>query len=614
MRDPESDLPLLVGTTREPGRASAGGRRAPEYDLLQTELGVAVLARSESLQLQALPDRFLLSGSALTPLSLDADAVGPAAGAAVTRCLGLPDLQPERLLARLRSQSALLAGTEPLARAARRRDLAATMLALGMAHEAQAEMTRAAAEDADGGAAPEGRALAAAAALVAGRLEEASAAFRTGSAAVPNCDELVLWRSLFLAQSGDAAAALPGLRTTLPLLRSYPPGLRERLAPLVAEAFARAEAWPALRALFADDAAKPRFPLAAAMLAEADGNAEDALAGYDAVARGRDRKSRSVALRRAVELRLRTGRMDHAAAARAYGAALVAWRGDAAEREARIRLAQLLALSDDPGGALALLRQTAALFPDHAAPLRQEAGRVLRASLDGTGSPLAVAAAFQAGSDFLPPEDRGILEARLVDLLLELDLPARASALLNEAAARAPAGEARAEIGWRLAALRARENDTAGARAALASTDAPELPETLRVRRSALAAEVAERRGDAARPGPDAAAAGGAAEAGAALGRRDWATAAQVLRAHLDARLPAAPAALGGEQQDAVLRLAAVLTLAGDDAAVAALRDRVAGRMGEGSRAEAFARLVSGPARLPAAPAGATMAAGPDPR
>jgi hypothetical protein len=48
VRDPESDLPLLVGTTREAGRAVVGGRRAPEYDLLRTELGVAVLARSEA--------------------------------------------------------------------------------------------------------------------------------------------------------------------------------------------------------------------------------------------------------------------------------------------------------------------------------------------------------------------------------------------------------------------------------------------------------------------------------------------------------------------------------------------------------------------------------------
>ncbi len=293
---------------------------------------------------------------------------------------------------------------------------------------------------------------------------------------------------------------------------------------------------------------------------------------------------------------MRTGLTDHAAAARAYGASLVAWRGDVAEREARTRLAQLLALSDDPAAALALLRQTAALFPDHAAALRQEAGRVLRVALDGAGSPLAAVVAFQAGSDLLPPGEREAFEARLVDLLLALDLPARASALLDEAVARAPAGEARAETGWRLAALRARENDAAGARAALASTDAPELPEALRARRSALASEIADRRGDAGRPGPDAAGAGPVAEAGSALGRRDWASAAQALRAHLDSRLPAAPAPLDGEHQEAVLRLAAALTLAGDDAAVAALRDRVSGRMGEGPRAEAFARLVAGPA------------------
>ncbi len=609
MRDPESGLPLLVGTTREAGRGFAGERRAPEYDLLQTDLGVAVLARSESVQLRAAPDRFVLSGSLLSPLSLDTVAVGPTAGAAMTRCLGLPDLRPERLLARLRSQSAQLAGTEPLARAARRKELAATMLALGMAHEAQAEMMRAATEDAGAVASPEARALAGAAALVAGRLEEASAGLRSDGAA--GCDELALWRSLFSARSGDAAAALPGLRAALPLLKSYPAGLRDRQLPLFADAFAQAGAWPHLRDLLADGASKARLPLAAAMLAEAEGKDEDALEGYDALARGRDRKARFAALRRAVELRLRTGRMDHAAAARAYGAVLVAWRGDAAEREARTRLAQLLALSGDAGAALALLRQTAALFPDHAAASRREAGRVLRGALDGDASPLAAVSAFQAASDLVPPEDREAAEARLVDLLLALDLPARASALLDEAAGRAAGGEARAEVGWRLAELRLRENDAAGARAALDATEAAEMGEALRARRAALAAAIAERGGggDPVRPGAAGAAADAKAADAALLGRRDWAGAAQVLRRHLDARLPAAPVPLDREHQEAVLRLAAALTLAGDDAGVAALRGRVAERMGEGPHGAAFARLVAtGP--TPAAGAAAAATAG----
>ncbi len=595
MRDPESNLPLLVGTTREAGRAFAGGRRAPEYDLLRTELGVAVLARSESLQLRASPDRFLLSGSALSPLSLDpAAAAGSTASAAMTRCLGLPVLQPEQLMVRLRAQSARLAGTEPLARAALRRDHAATKLALGMAHEAQAEMNRAFAEGAGGAqGAQEGKVLASAAALVAGRMEEAATALRPD--ADPGCDELVLWRSLFLAQAGDAPAALPGLRATLPLLRAYPQALRDRLFPLAADALAQAEAWGPLRGLLADEAMKARLPLAAAMLAEADGDDEGALAAYDALERGRDRRARSVALRRAVELRLRTGRVDHAAAARAYAPSLLAWRGDAAERDARLRLAQLLASSGDAGAAFALLRQTAALFPEHAPAARREAGRALRAAFDGD-SPLAAVSAFQAGSDFVPPEDREILEARLVDLLLALDLPARASALLHEAAGRATGG-ARAEIGWRLAALRLREDDAAGARAALDATEAPEMAEALRARRTALAAAIAGRRGEAPRPGQEAAA--------AALGRRDWPAAAAALRLQVDARLPAAPAPLSREQQEAVVRLAATLALAGDGAGFAALRDRVADRMGEGPHAEAFARLVAEPR-----PAATRVAAG----
>ena len=598
LRDPESGLPLLVGTTREAGRGFVGGRRAPEYDLLRTELGVAVLARSESLQLQPLPDRFLLTGSVLSPLPLDTAALGPTASASMTRCLGLPDLPTDQLLLRLRSQSAQLAATEPLARAARRRDLAATMLALGMGHEAQAEMARAAAEDASGATvAGEGRTLAAAASLVAGRVEEAAAGLRA-DAALPGCDEQVLWRSLFLAQAGDAEAAVPGLRASLPLLLAYPPGLRDRLLPVLGEAFAQAGAWEPLRALLADESRKARLPLAAASLAEADGNTEAALAGYDALARGRDRKARSVALRRAVELRLRTGLIDAAAAARAYSASPVAWRGDAAERDARIRLAQLLAQSEDAAGALALLRQTAALFPDHAATARREAGRILRGALD-TGSPLAAVAAFQAASDFLPPEDRDAAEARL----------AGAAAGTRPARARLGAARRGGRAGGR-GQCRGTGGDRGSAwpRSGSPRTTRPErnppwmrrirrtLPEALRARRTTLAAAIAERRGSAATAAaqPESGAEETrAATAEAALGRRDWAAAAQALGRHLDARLPAAPAPLGREQQEAALRLAAALVLAGDDAALAALRERVADRMREGPHAEAFARLVS---------------------
>ena len=209
-------------------------------------------------------------------------------------------------------------------------------------------------------------------------------------------------------------------------------------------------------------------------------------------------------------------------------------------------------------------------------------------------SALAALSALQAGSDIISPDEREVLEARLLDLLLALDLPARASALLGEAAGRAT-GEARAEIGWRLAALRLREGDAAGAQSALDTTDAPEMAEALRARRTAVAAEIVDRRRDgSAPPVPGGSEAAAAAKADAALGRRDWATAAQTLQRHLDARLPAAPAPLDWEHREAVLRLAAALSLAGDETGVAALRGRVADRMGEGPHAEAFSRLAAG--------------------
>src|SRR5690606_28597911 len=97
-----------------------------------------------------------------------------------------------------------------------------------------------------------------------------------------------------------------------------------------------------------------------AMLAEAEDRTEDALAAYDALARGRDRRARAHALRRAVELRLATGRIDAKTAAQALDSALFAWRGGAEEVAARLRLAQLLRLAGEPRRALALLRETEA--------------------------------------------------------------------------------------------------------------------------------------------------------------------------------------------------------------------------------------------------------------
>jgi hypothetical protein len=78
---------------------------------------------------------------------------------------------------------------------------------------------------------------------------------------------------------------------------------------------------------------------------------------------------------------------------------------------------------------------------------------------------------------------------------------------------------------------------------------------------------------------------------------QDWSGAAVALRPHLRAALPAAPAPLAEQHRRLVLRQAAILALAGEDAALAALRAEHAARMQGGALAEAFTLLTADPLR-----------------
>ncbi|MCO6419899.1 hypothetical protein JYK14_27610, partial [Siccirubricoccus sp. KC 17139] len=78
---------------------------------------------------------------------------------------------------------------------------------------------------------------------------------------------------------------------------------------------------------------------------------------------------------------------------------------------------------------------------------------------------------------------------------------------------------------------------------------------------------------------------------------QDWPGAAAALGAHLRAALLAGDAALAEAAQRAVLRQAAILTLAGDEAALAALRAQYGPRLTEPRLAAAFQALTGDPMR-----------------
>ncbi len=588
--DPESGMPMLLGTVREGGQFMSIARRMPELDIPVTMLGAAVLARADEVTMQAGTDRFLIGAGSQFALDI---AVGqPAPGNAMTRSFDLPGLTSGQLLDRLRMLNGSIAGAAPLTRLPLRRAAGETLLALGLPQEAQSMLGLAPREDPQAATDPRLAALAGAAALLAGRLPEAMA-LRT--AALPETDELTLWRGLLAAALGDAQAAAPGLAATLPLLLDYPETLRARLLPVAAQALAEAGATVPLRQLLDAAGLDADLALPRAMLAEAAGETDAALAGYDQVARGRDRQARARALGRAIELRLAAGFIDAAGAAQALEAALFAWRGDAEEIAVRRRIAELRRDSGDARSALALLQETTAMFPDTAAQLQPAISEAFLAALT-QGPALSAVALFDAYPEMLPADAAGEAAMLLLaDRLVALDLGGRAAALLGRAAART-AGPAGAALGLRQALLQLADDDAHGALAALEASEAPPLPEGLATERAILAARAKARLGqrDAAVAALQALGAAGAEPLSQMLlEQQDWAGAAGALAGHLRAVLPAAPVPLDEQQRRLVLRQAALLVLAGDEAGLARLREAYAPRIADGPLTEAFTMLTA---------------------
>ncbi len=589
--DPETGSPLLVGTLREAGQAVAIGRRQPEFQLLPAMLGVAVLPKGDNIQLRALNDRFILQASGMDSLRLGGDAGREplAEAATLSRIMDLPSANAATLLERLRTASSNIAAAGPLGRSEARRDAAETLLALGMAQEAQAMATVALQEDPRAGADARLVMVQAAAALVAGREAEARQLENTQ---MPSSDETTLWRGFLAAARGDHAVAGPAIAASLPLLLSYPKPLAQRLIPVALESLAAAGELTAANRLGDSDPDNPSLHFARGMIAEADGRIDDALTAYRQAIQGRDRLRRARAIRRSVELRLAVGQLDAAGATAELEAALFAWRGDTDELNARIRLAELQREAGNGRAAFELLQETHRFFPERETDLRPHLRAAFAAALQ-SAPPLNAAAFYDAHPEFLPEDEAGIRSVlALADRLAALDLVDRASAVLRDALGRLTDPAARKPVSTKLAALRLSEGDAPGALAALdtATEGSGEEVERAILRGRALARagnrRVAE--GVLSELGDDGAEA--LAEIRAEV--QNWAGAASAMLQHIDAKIPPAPAPLSPAMRRDLARAAAYAAMGNDTNALAQLRDNYGARMQGGPLAEAFTLLT----------------------
>jgi tetratricopeptide (TPR) repeat protein len=611
LSDPDTGERLLIGTLGDGEGRVPVGRAYPEFSLMPTQRGVAVLAWSEHVTLRPADNAFAVTagqtlphGLAITPGQQGIDL--SLATRAPTRSFDIPSLPETALAERLRLLRAETAAAPPLARARPRMMLAETMLALGFGPEAHAVLALAASEDPVAAATPRWAALAGAAALLAGRTEEARGPL--SDPRLDGTDEITLWRAWLAEQTGTPpAVTAPKFAAAAPLLPAYPLPLARRIAPAAAEAMLEGGEVEVAEALLARLGGLPELALARAMLIEARGRIDEALAAYQALDRLRDRRQRVRALARAVEVALREGRIGAPEAAARLEPLLYAWRGDAAERALRLRAAELRAQSGDWSGALVLLRETASLFPDRAGDIRARLGEAFAALFrDGAADtlpPVEAIALFEENADLLPPGQGGDeMVARLAERLVALDLTARAGITLKRLMDSQPErGIDRARTGLRLARLKLADGDAAAALAVLGGSEPHQPPPALATERLVLRARALAASGDpsAARAllarSEEPAALDARAELAAQAG--DWAEAVAALKRLARSSLPAPGNPLDGDQRRILLRLAVAASLSGETETLSGLARDHGAAMATGPLSEPFRLLTGGPVR-----------------
>jgi hypothetical protein len=596
--DPDTGATLLVGTQRREGQGIPAEHRSPEFTLLATWQGVAVEATADTVELRPTLEGFAVSGAPdMSPSSDSTDQY--ARGVGLTRQFDFPSQPLLALQERLRRQVAEDAAAPPLARGPRRQATARTMIALGLGAEAGAMLHMAAADDPHETETTDNAALAAIAALLAHRPDDADG---LSDPRLPTTDDIALWRAVRLAQQRDGSPqAAAAFAATLPLVLDYPPEMRDRMLPLVAETLVAGGELTAAAALLEARKEDRALDLARAMLQETQGDRIGALTSYDRLAQSMDQSVHARAAIRAVELRLAMGAIETGQAADQLENLLYAWRGDRQERALRERLAELKTRTGAWRSALALLRESETLFPDDRAAIHAELADMFAALLRGDTAdalaPLELVSVVEENADLLPEGSEGeVLQAKLADRLVALDLPKRAGPVLEKLMLAANSGVARAGFGARLAALRLREGDPAGALAALEASVATDLPAELAERRTLLVAAADARRGDNARAlaALDTLESAAADEARATILERanNWPAARQALEAYAAKTVPT-EGRLDDAQRRTLLRLATAAARAGDDAALTALREREGARMESGPLADMFRLLTA---------------------
>ena len=488
--DTDTGHNLLVGTLLSVGPGIPVNLTYPEFAIRPSWQGVVVEPTSDRTALRSVKDGFTVGANLELP-AMQESAGSSATGSVYTRRFDFPIEPVAALLRRLQAQTQAIAAAPTQARLQPRKAAAQTMLALGLAAEAQSLLVVAAAENPEAMADPDLNGLTGVAALLNGRPSEATGLDADG---LNGSDEIALWRAARAAMLKEGSPEIaPVFAAVAGLAVTYPRVLRDFLLALAGETMALGGEPNGADAMLARLPNEPALELAHAIRLEQTGKPEAALTILDALERGHDRLTGARAATRATLLRLATGEIDAAEAAVRLERGYEGWRGDARERDLRIKTAEIQAVSGQWRKAFQTLQETSQLFPSDQAMIAGHVTTLMRQILHEAGGkslPLDFIALTAEYADAVAAEDQPAMTLLIADKLLELDLPKRAKPLLERLLTSTSAGTTRAEIGRRLAALQLDVSDVVGAAATLSTTETADMPPELYRQRGLLEAQI----------------------------------------------------------------------------------------------------------------------------
>ncbi len=467
--DPEVGDEIQVVPVRETGDGVAQRHAFPDFRLLVSIQGVAIVPVSDRVDVRAGDDRVIITavgGLRLTDAAARSRALAAGPDDNIERLFRFVEWRHAELGEFASSERELLAQigkAEPADRNNARLELARFYLAYGLADRAIGLIDVMVDDAPELDRVPTLRALRGAARFVMG--DVAGAERDLFDRELDLEPELELWRTAIRGAQGDTLNASIELQTAERFVQEYPDSLRARFGFLGAELSLAAhdpvasEFWlEVIGEANLTPAETDRRRVLQAGIAAQNGEVDTAITLYDRTINGRDRLSRALAVLEKTELLLSEEDMSPAEAVEELDSLRYVWRGDTLEFRILRRLEELELAAGDYRDGLRTLKRAASNFPEHPqAPLLADEMRTLfeRLYLDGEADDLAPVTAIALFNEFRELAPAGAagddMIRRLADRLVAVDLLDQAAELLAHQVEFRLEGTEKADIGVRLA-------------------------------------------------------------------------------------------------------------------------------------------------------------------